>query len=105
MRQRLVASPPTLLEHQGSTKLGHVGEEANENPYATSIQRKMGSAQPLVGESFTDFLTRVGALTGLSEQSALQGIGDVLQMEQILGPKSGATIHLWSRSLESSPKS
>ena len=33
MRPRLVASPPALLEHQGSTKLGHAGEEANEKNF------------------------------------------------------------------------
>ena len=43
----------------------------------------MGSAVPLVGESFTDFLSRAGAVTGLSEQATLQGIGE--DVEYIAG--------------------
>ena len=47
----------------------------------------MSAAAASVGEPFTTFLGRAGALGGLSSTSVLQGIGDILQMEQILGPK------------------
>ncbi len=46
-----------------------------------------GSSANSTGESFANFATRAGALGGLSKDKVLQGIGDLLQMEQILGAK------------------
>ena len=45
------------------------------------------SAAGSAGEAFGDFMTRAARIEGLTKAKVLQGIGDVLQMEQILGPR------------------
>ena len=45
------------------------------------------SAAGGAGEAYGDFMTRATRIEGLTKAKVLQGIGDVLQMEQILGPR------------------